>query len=190
MRQSLAETCRLIRADIEFRCRYEHKKASRLTAFRLMFHPGGASVVLYRWQRFFDTNGVRVVGAFVRWLNLLLFTSQYSSQAEIAGGFLVVHAVANYIEDGVVIGPRCIMFSQNSLSRSPFVEQVDCPPGGVPVVENDVIFGVGACAQGAVRIGAGCRIGMNTLIDFNTEPGSVLLGVPARVTRRYKDAAP
>jgi len=195
MRQSYRETRQLIRADIAWRCLFERKPVTRLTALRLMFHPGVATVVLFRWQRFFDDHHLRVVGSICRWLNLVMFTSAYSSRAQIAGGFLVVHAVANYVDDGVVIGPRCVFFSQNSLSRSPFIEATPAEgdavsaDGGVPVVENDVIFGMGACAHGNIRISALCNIGMNTLVDFSTAPSSNLLGVPARVTAQ-KSAAP
>jgi serine acetyltransferase len=196
MRQSYRETRHLIRADIAWRCLFERKRVTRLTALRLMFHPGVATVVLFRWQRFFDDHHLRVLGSVCRWLNLVMFTSAYSSRAQIAGGFLVVHAVANYVDDGVVIGPRCVFFSQNSLSRSPFVEPSPGAPGdavaaggGVPLVENDVVFGMGACAHGNIRISALCNIGMNTLVDFSTAPCSNLLGVPARVTTQ-KSAAP
>jgi len=202
MKQTYHETRRLIRADIAWRCLFEKKQVSRLTALRLMSHPGVATVLLFRWQRFFDDHHLGALGSFCRWLNLFLFTSAFSSKAEIAGGFMVVHATANYVDDGVVIGPRCIFFSQNSLARSPFIGstptaanagtavtavETSSPPagvplnGGVPVVENDVTFGMGACAHGDIRIAALSKIGPNTLVDFSTQPNSSLLGVPARV---------
>jgi serine acetyltransferase len=189
MKQTYGDTRRLIRADIAWRCQFENKTVSRLTTLRLMFHPGVATVLLLRWQRFFDDHGLQVFGSVCRWLNLVMFTSSYSSTAQIAGGFLVVHAVANYVDDGVVIGPRCVFFSQNSLARSPFVEAVPPPSLGVPVVDSDVVFGMGACVQGNVRIAALCNIGMNTLVDFNTAPNTNLLGVPARVSAQKSAAA-
>jgi serine acetyltransferase len=155
MRQSFAETWRLIRADIDWRCLYERKKRSPLTRLRLMFHPGSATVVLFRWQRFFDTNHLGFLATICRWLNLILFTSSYSSGADVAGGFLVVHATAVCVDEGVVIGPRCILFAQNAISRSPFVDGKPNAPSGVPIVDSDVVFGIGASAHGAIRIGRG-----------------------------------
>ena len=182
MKQSFNDTRQLIRADVAWRCTYERKPMSTLTTLRLMFHPGVATILLFRWQRFFDDNHLGFLGAVCRWLNLVLFTSTYSSRAEIAGGFLVVHAVAHYVDDGVVIGPRCVFFAQNSLCRSPFVQDGSAADSGVPLVESDVVFGIGACVHGRVRIATHCNVGMNTLVDFDTLPSSNLLGVPAKVT--------
>jgi serine acetyltransferase len=185
MRQTFPATRRLIRADIEWRCLYEHKTMTSLTALRLMFHPGVATVLLFRWQRFFDDHRLGLLGSVCRWLNLVLFTSVFASDSEVAGGFLVVHAVANFIDRGVVIGPRCVFYSHNNLSRSPF----EGHSGGAPRVDGGVVFGVGGSAHGNIRIGRDCRIGMNTTVDFSTEPGSTLLGMPPRVSFQI-DAGP
>jgi len=185
MRQTFAATRRLIRADIEWRCLYEHKTMTSLTALRLMFHPGVASVVLFRWQRFFDDHWLSLLGSLCRSLNLVLFTSVFESDSEVAGGFLVVHAVANFIDRGVVIGPRCVFFSHNNLSRSPF----DRTARGAPCVDGGVVFGVGAGAHGDIKIGRDCRIGMNTTVDFSTAPGSTLLGMPPRVSFQIEAGA-
>jgi serine O-acetyltransferase len=207
MKQTYRETRRLIREDIAWRCRFENKRVSRLIALRLMFHPGVASVLLFRWQRFFDDHHLGVLGSICRCLNLALFTSVYSSGAQIAGGFLVVHAMANLVDDGVVIGPRCVFYAQNSVTRSPYLEPSAAPEGGapmgdgghagdgvpagsgVPVIENDVLFAIGACVHGNIRIGAHCKIGMNTLVDFSAAPNSTLVGVPARVIPQKAAAA-
>jgi serine O-acetyltransferase len=52
---------------------------------------------------------------------------------------------------------------------------------GVPVIEDDVYVGSGAKLLGPIRIGRGSRIGANAVVLTDVPPGSVAVGVPARI---------
>jgi len=51
----------------------------------------------------------------------------------------------------------------------------------VPVIEDDVEIGAGACVLGAIRLGRGARIGANAVVLQDVPPGAVAVGVPARI---------
>lgn len=49
------------------------------------------------------------------------------------------------------------------------------------VVEDDASLGSGVVVLGGVRIGAGATIGAGAVVTRDVEPGTVVVGVPARV---------
>lgn len=57
-------------------------------------------------------------------------------------------------------------------------------------VEDDCLIGMGAILLNGVKIGAGSVVGAGALITENTvvPPGSLVLGVPAKVVRGVDDA--
>lgn len=55
--------------------------------------------------------------------------------------------------------------------------------GEGPVMGENVTVGIGACVLGPVSIGAGARIGPNTVVTTDVACNAVAFGVPARVLR-------
>lgn len=51
----------------------------------------------------------------------------------------------------------------------------------VPVIEDDVEIGAGACILGPVVIGRGARIGANAVVLVHVAAGAIAVGVPAQV---------
>ncbi len=180
MKQTLRETFRLIGADIAQRCHYENKPASAVNKLKLLFNPGVLTLLYYRWQVFFYDSGLVPLAGMMQWLNTVLFTCAYHSRTRIAGGLVVVHADSIWIGEGVEMGPGCVLFHQNAIGRSPFLEGEELAHAGAPIIEANVIFGAGACAHGPIRIGEGSRIAVNSLVETDVPPGSTMFGVPAR----------
>lgn len=68
----------------------------------------------------------------------------------------------------------------------PTVPPADRPLAVSPVsIEDDVWLGQGVCVMPGVTIGAGSVIGANAVVVTDIPPGSIAVGVPARVIRRY-----
>jgi serine O-acetyltransferase len=54
----------------------------------------------------------------------------------------------------------------------------------IPVIESNVDIGCGVCILGDVVIGRGSVIGANAVVLSDVPPGSVAVGIPARVIRQ------
>ncbi len=57
-------------------------------------------------------------------------------------------------------------------------------PLGKPTIESGVDIGCGAVVLGEVRVGAGSVVGANAVVIRDVPAGSVVVGVPARITKR------
>ena len=182
LRYTIRETVRLIRSDIAFRCVYEKKQPSWTVGLRMLRHPGVACVVRFRLQCFFYANGLAPIGAFLKFLNLILYGVEIDERARIGGGLFIGHAVTILITADVVMGERCLLMHQNTIGFSPFFE-----PGrnqGPVTIGDDVAFGGGACAYGDITVGDRCRIGANSVVDQSFPADMTLFGVPARIVGR------
>lgn len=82
---------------------------------------------------------------------------------------IVVHSRA-VIGDRVTIGQNVTIGGRSGLHE-------------VPVIEDDVEIGAGACVLGPIRIGRGARIGANAVVLQDVPPGAIAVGVPARIRR-------
>lgn len=80
---------------------------------------------------------------------------------------IVVHARA-VIGDRVKIGQNVTIGGRSGLAA-------------VPVIEDDVEIGAGACVLGPIRVGRGARIGANAVVLQDVPAGAIAVGVPAKV---------
>jgi serine O-acetyltransferase len=60
----------------------------------------------------------------------------------------------------------------------------DQPAAAIPTIGDRVDIGCNVCIAGPVTIGHDCRVGANTLVIADLPPGSVAVGVPARILKR------
>lgn len=177
--QGLSETMRLIREDIGFRCRYEKKPDTVLTALKMMFNPGVFAVVVYRWQKFFAAHHLLPLAKLMEYINLVFFAVAVDSRARIAGGLVFIHSHSIYIGPRVTIGRNCLLFHQNSIGFSPFFAEEGQDARG-PVIGDDVIVGAGASICGPITVGSGTKVAVNSTLDVDCPDNSVMFGVPAR----------
>lgn len=80
---------------------------------------------------------------------------------------IVVHARA-VIGDRVKIGQNVTIGGRAGLHQ-------------VPILEDDVEVGAGACVLGPIRIGRGAKIGANAVVLIDVPAGARAVGVPAKL---------
>jgi len=83
---------------------------------------------------------------------------------------------------GIVVHANCVIGNNVKISQNVTI-------GGrsghvaVPVIEDDVEIGAGACVLGPIRVGQGAKIGANAVVLNDIPPGAVAVGVPATLLR-------
>lgn len=100
-----------------------------------------------------------------------------SDGATIGLGIRFPHPTGIVIGEGVVIGSDCVIY-QNVTIGGAIVG--DSAAHRYPRLGSCVTVFAGAAIIGQLTVGDGTTIGANSVVRTDTEPGSVVVGVPAR----------
>lgn len=123
------------------------------------------------------TKRVPLIPRLLALFNRVVFAVQLPAETRIGRGVQL-----SYSGLGTVIHPRAIIGDRVRIGpgvviggRSEIYE--------VPIIEDDVLLGVGAKILGPVRVGRGALVGANAVVLNNVPAGAVVGGIPARVLR-------
>lgn len=181
---SFKQTIRLIKADMQFRARYENKSLKASQVLKFMFNNAALSTLIYRFQVYFYQLGLTWLAWLLKSLNGILFTVSIDSKTQIGGGLFLMHANFICIGEGVKIGENCIIAHQNSIAASPFIVEINAQNSGLlqnaPCLGDNIIIGGGATISGAITLGNHTQISMNASVEDSFPDGAVLFGVPAK----------
>ncbi|MBC7138845.1 MAG: serine acetyltransferase [Defluviimonas sp.] len=92
---------------------------------------------------------------------------------EIGGGLMLAHANGVVIHPKAKIGPNCLIMNQVTIGQG--------KNGGVPVLGGAVYLAPGCRVVGPIRVGDHAVVGLNAVLLKDMPPGSVAVGVPARI---------
>lgn len=143
----------------------------------------------YRLARWLFIRRVPVLPRLIYIFNRLVFAVVLPPSAQVGPNVvfgysalgIVVHKRAR-IGNNVIISPNVTIGG-----RAGFLD--------VPVIEDEVLIGAGACIIGPVTIGKGAKIGANAVVLHNVPAGVTAVGNPARyrggpVAANAEDEAP
>lgn len=166
----------LIREDIG--CVRQRDPAARSQFETLLTYPGIHAVIWYRiagrlWQR-----GWRFPARLLSWFGRFLTNVDIHPGARIGRRFFIDHGA------GVVIGETAEVGNDVTLYHGVTLGGTSWSPGKRhPTLEDRVVVGAGAKILGPISIGAGSRVGANSVVIENTPPDVTVVGIPARVVR-------
>jgi serine O-acetyltransferase len=129
--------------------------------------------VLYRAKARLQALGVPVLPRFAHRLAMALAQVSIGDPVVVHPGIYILHGQV------VIDGPAEI---HPGVTIAPWVT-IGLRAGDfrAATIERDVSIGTGAKVIGAVRVGAGARIGANAVVVDDVPPGVTVVGAPARV---------
>lgn len=143
---------------------------SPITAGRIM-----NAITFYRLAHWMYGHHVPMAPKVLQLLILLLFNCYIPYGVEIGRGARVGHRGI-----GVVVN-KDTWIGRNVLLRAHITIGKISPDAAAPIIEDNVEIGDGAKILGAVRIGAGAKIGANAVVITDVPAGATAVGVPARI---------
>ncbi len=144
----------------------------------LLTYPGVHAILWHRvahrlWQR-----RARFAARFLSWFARLLTNVDIHPAATIGQRFFIDHGA------GVVIGETAEIGDDVTLYHGVTLGGTSWSPGKRhPTIESGVLIGCGAKILGPITIGAGARIGANSVVVDPVPPGMTVIGIPGRVVR-------
>jgi serine O-acetyltransferase len=116
------------------------------------------------------------VNRLLRVAQTALYGIEIGKDVKLGEGVYFVHTVGIVLGGDSVIGNRVKFMGSNTVGTA--------KDNGYPVIEDDVVVGVGARILGPVRIGARAVIGANAVVLQDVPADGLAVGVPATVRRR------
>jgi len=130
---------------------------------------------IYRLAHLLAKSGIPVIPRLLYILNRVIFSIALPPSVLVGRNVLFGYSGLGIVVHARVIIGNNVKIAQNVTlgGRSGFLD--------VPIIEDDVEIGAGACVLGPVRIGRGAKIGANAVVLKDVPAGCVAVGVPARV---------
>jgi serine O-acetyltransferase len=144
----------------------------------LLTYPGVHAIIWHRLAHRLWRGGFKFPARFLSWLARLTTNVDIHPGATIGRGFFIDHGA------GVVIGETAEIGDEVTLYHGVTLGGVSWSPGKRhPTIESGVLVGAGAKILGPIKVGAGARIGANSVVVEDVPPGVTAVGIPARIVR-------
>jgi serine O-acetyltransferase len=174
---------RELREDAVELTRVACRAVDRRRVLRTIFANDSFAILLL-WRLRTSCRRLRIpfVTSLLRRVQTVVFGVEIAKEVTLGRGVYFVHPIGIVVGGHSRVGDRVKFLGSNTLGT--------VHDDGYPELESDVIVGVGARVLGPIRIGRGTVIGANAVVLQDLPPGSVAVGVPARIVRTEAVAVP
>jgi len=172
----------LMREDIA--CVFGRDPAARHWFEILLTYPGVQAIVWHRLAHRCWRRGWRFVGRLLAYLSRLLTNVDIHPGACIGRRFFIDHGAGVVIGETAEIGEDVTLYHGVTLGGTTWNKGKRHPTLG-----DGVVVGAGAKILGAITVGAGARIGANSVVVKDVPPERTAVGIPARLTGGKRAAA-
>lgn len=145
----------------------------------LLCYPGLHALIFHRAANWCWRHGLRVTGRFLSHVGKILTGIEIHPGATVGRRLFIDHGT------GVVIGETAQIGDDVTLYQGVTLGGTSLNKGKRhPTLEDGVIVGSGAQVLGPFTVGAGARIGANSVVLAEVPPGVTMVGIPARIAGR------
>lgn len=174
---------RLVREDIA--CVKARDPAARNVMEVALLYPGVHAVIFYRFANLAWCRGMCFVARLLSWLARLVTNVDIHPGAKIGRRFFIDHGACVVIGETAEIGDDVTLYHGVTLGGTSW-----SPGKRHPTIMNGVLVGAGAKVLGPITVGAGARIGANSVVVDDVPPGMTVVGIPGKLVRALHDRRP
>lgn len=162
----------------------ERDPAARSPLEVVINYPGLHAVWNHRVAHWLWQHGFKLLGRMLSQISRFFTGIEIHPGAVIGRGFFIDHGM------GVVIGETAEVGENVTLYHGVTLGGVSTEKGKRhPTIGDNVVIGAGAKVLGAITIGAGSRIGANSVVVKAVPANSVVVGVPGQMVARSQSSA-
>ncbi|KAL3798930.1 hypothetical protein ACHAW5_001657 [Stephanodiscus triporus] len=147
-----------------------------------LYFKGFHALQTYRVAHYLWKSGRRVLAHYLQSQVSQHFQIDIHPNATLGSGIMLDHGTGIVIGETAHLGHNCSVLHHVTLGGSGKKGNDRHPKVG-----NGVLLGAGASVLGNIKIGDGCQVGAGTLVIEDLPPGSVAVGVPAKIIGRFVD---
>ncbi len=171
------------RGDI--RCVFERDPAARTTFEVLTTYPGVHAILIYRLAHRLWRGGWRYPARLLAFLARLVSNVDIHPGAVIGPRFFIDHGACVVIGETAEIGADVTLYHGVTLGGTSWRKGKRHPTLG-----DGVLVGAGAKILGPISIGAGARVGANSVVVQDVPHGCTVVGIPGKVVRLREAGRP
>jgi serine O-acetyltransferase len=149
----------------------------------LFLYPGIKAMFYFRIAHFLLKCGIPFFPRLLCEMGRFISGIEIHPGAQIGRGLIIDHGMGVVIGETAIIGNDVIIYQGVSLGGTSLE-----PTKRHPTIEDRVVIGAGAKVLGNITIGAGSRLGANSVVIDSCPPNSTVVGIPGRILKRGIEA--
>jgi serine O-acetyltransferase len=162
---------------------FDRDPAARSALETLVASPGLHAIVLHRVNHWLWGHKLYLLGRIGSHLARFLTGVEIHPGAKIGKRFFIDHGMGVVIGETAEIADDCSIYHGVTLGGT----TMENKGKRHPTLEQGVIIGAGAVILGPITVGAGAKIGSNSVVLKDVPPGSTVVGIPGRVVSTRQD---
>jgi serine O-acetyltransferase len=155
----------------------ERDPAARSGIEVLLCYPGVHALVWHRLSGGLWRSGFRTLARFVSHIGRFSTGIEIHPGATIGRRVFIDHGMGVVIGETAEVGDDCTIYQGVTLGGTSLHRGTKRHP----TLESGVVVGAGAKVLGGFTVGAGARIGSNSVVVKTVPPGATAVGIPARI---------
>ncbi len=164
----------LLKEDIH--CVFERDPAAQTVFEVITTYPGFHALIIHRIGHWLWQHGFRWAGRFTSHIGRWLTGIEIHPGAKIGRRFFIDHGMGVVIGETAVIGDDCTLYHGVTLGGTSWEKGKRHP-----TLHNGVVIGAGAKVLGPIDVGAGARVGSNSVVVKPVPAGTTVVGIPGHI---------
>jgi serine O-acetyltransferase len=157
-------------------CVFERDPAAQSVFEVITTYPGVHAVMIHRVSHRCWNAGFRWLARFMSYFNRWLTGIEIHPGAVIGRRFFIDHGMGVVIGETAIIGDDCTLYHGVTLGGTTWNKGKRHP-----TLHDGVVIGAGAKVLGPIEIGAGARVGSNSVVLKAVPAGTTVVGIPAHI---------